>query len=55
MIYNYLLIFNEESDGVVDFPGRKLEPLKHGHFGTHVGNDGKLIFPDLIKEYSGDI
>ena len=28
---------------------------KTGTFCTQVGNDGKLIFPDLIKEYSGDV
>ena len=48
--------FNEEYDGVFDFPVRKREPLEDGHTSTRiVKNDEKLIFSELIKDHSGDV
>ena len=31
-----IIIFNEESDGVLDFPVRKREPLEEGHTSTKI-------------------
>ena len=51
-----IIIFNEEHDGVFDFPVRKRQPLEDGHTSTRiVKNDEKLIFSELIKDHSGDV
>ena len=50
-----IIIFNEESDGVLDFPMRKREPLEDGHTSTRIViNDEKLMLSKLIKDHSGN-